>query len=177
MKLSAIAQAAQRLVGNMCHARVAAVIGATTTAVTTTGTGFYTIDGVARAVSALTNQALSALAAADLPTAQANWLQPSGLGGAFYVQPANTTAYYVIGLNAAGTVKVVQGLYQGQQVQYPGGLTVIGDGTVPDVPDGFIPITVMKIVSGGSTFTPGTTALTGIATFTDVTVLPLADRP
>lgn len=175
-KLSALMSAAARLVGNMVYNSGLAVIGSTASAFTTTVIIQYAIDGIIRNLAAQTNTALAALVASDLPSSQAAWLQPAGLA-AFYTQPANTTVYYVIGVNAAGTVKVVQGLYSGQQIQYPGGLSVVGDGSVPDVPDGFVAFAVLKVASGGSAFIPGTTALTGIGTFLNVSVLPLADRP
>jgi hypothetical protein len=172
-KASHLGSAALRLIANMCLTRVAAVIGATTSAFTTTGVGAATVNGFMVALAAQTNTALSALAAADMPAALANWLQPSGLAG-FYVQPANTTVYYVIGVTAGGTWKVVQGTYDGQVIGAVTGYPTAGKSVIPDVPDaGFTPVTVMKVASGGATFTPGTTALTGIATFKDVGVLPV----
>lgn len=172
-KASHLTSAATRLLANCVLGKVSAVIGATATAVTTTGAVAYAIDGVLRTLAALTNQALSAILTADV--AGGNWIQPSGING-FYVQPAGTTVYYVFCVNSAGTIKVVQGTYQNQPIA-AGGYTVIGTGNVPDVPDGWIPFTIMKLASGGATFTPGTTALTGLATFLDVAVLPAADKP
>jgi hypothetical protein len=160
-----------RLTANMCLFNALAVIGGTASAFSTTGTGPVTVDGVMRSLTAQTNTALAALVAADLPASQANWVQPSG-GVGFYTQPANTTAYYVIGVNAAGTWKVVQGTYTGQPIA--GGYAV-GNSQIPDIPDvGFTPVAVMKVVTSGSAFVPATTALTSIATFINVGVLPSA---
>lgn len=170
-KASALTAAAHRLIANNVLTKAGAVIGATATAFTTGVAITTVIDGIMRSVAAFTNQALVALSTSDLAT----FVQPSGLN-AFYTQPANTTVYYVLCVNAAGTPRVVQGTWQGQQVQ-AGGATVVGDGTVPDVPDGWVPFALIKLASGGAVFIPGTTALTGLATFFDLNVLPAADRP
>lgn len=178
MKLSHLMANMFRGLANVCLTKANAVIGATTSAFTTGNAVTYAFEGALRSLATQTNTALSALAASDLASSLSGWLQPAGSTG-FYVQPANTTVYYVIGVTSAGTVKVVQGTYAGQSLMLNGvaGLSVVGDGSIPDIPDGFVPITVMKVASGGATFTPGTTALTGIATFIDVMMLPLADRP
>lgn len=61
-------------------------------------------------------------------------------------QAANTTAYYLVTINAAGTVKLTKG--------------TDGSTTLPDCPDAQAPIGIMKIaLSGGATFTSGTTDL------------------
>lgn len=161
-----------RLAANMCFGSVAAVVGATTSAFTTTGTPGVSHDGIITTLSAQTNTALTALAAADLPSAFAQFVQPSGNLG-FYVQPAGTTVYYVIGVTAGGAWRVVQGTYDGQPISNIG-ISSVGKSEIPDVPtSGFTPVAVMKIVSGGSAFTPGTTALTSISTFRNVSVLPV----
>ena len=49
---------------------------------------------------------VATVAATHLPASQAAWLQPSGLSD-FYTQPASTTVYYVLTLNAAGTMSSV----------------------------------------------------------------------
>ena len=112
-------------------------------------------------------------------------MQPSGRTG-FYTQPAGTTVYYVIGVNASGSWKVVQGTFDPVAAQsttadpmqvsaYGGMLTpyAIGKSVIPDVPDGFTPVVVMKVVTSASAFVPATTALTGLATFKNVSVLPV----
>ena len=175
-KLSDLNSAAARLLGNMVLTKANAVIGATATAFTTGNAITTVIDGVMRTLAAQTNTALAALATADFaaPTSQAalNFLQPSGLTG-FYVQPAGTTVYYALCVNSAGTVRVVQGTYDGQQLQ--AGLSAPGKSWIPDVPDSWAPFAVMKVVTAGSAFTPATTALTGLATFADVAILPSAN--
>lgn len=105
--------------------------------------------------------------------------------GLAYVQPINTTAYFTLGLTAAGAVVVVQGSYAGQTLNLDpskglgnaqAGTSWTGDGSIPDLPAGVTPIGVLKIVTNGvATFTPGTTALdaAGVtASYFDVAVLP-----
>jgi hypothetical protein len=59
-------------------------------------------------------------------------------------QPASTTRYYLISIDAAGTVTTSAGVTR----------------TVPAPPVGSVAIGVMRVVTGaGTTFTPGTTAL------------------
>ena len=176
-KLSGVGDASLRLIGNCVQGRAAAAIGATASAVTTSNAITSVIDGVARNVAAMTNQALVALATADFSAPSSAlataWRQPSGLAG-FYVQPANTTVYYVLAVNAAGTVRTIQGTYSGQPLQP--GIHALGDGTIPDAPDTWVPFCIVKVTTAGSTFTPGSTALTGIATLFDIVALPSVDR-
>jgi hypothetical protein len=176
MKISDVRDLALRLFGNICTTRAVVAVGATTTAITSTNAVVYAIDGILRNLAAFTNQALVALSASDLPANLANYLQPSTLAG-FYVQPANTTVYYVLVATSAGNVRVVQGTYAGQVITNTFGYTIVGDGTVPDVPDNCTPFGLMKIASGGSAFTPGTTALTGLVTFFDVMALGATAKP
>jgi len=175
-KLNHLPTAATRLLGNCIQGRAATVIGATASAITSTVAVVSVIDGITRAVAAFTNQALTALAPADLASSLANWLQPWGKAG-FYVQPANTTVYYVVVVNAAGAIRVVQGTWNGQILTDPSGYTVTGVGDVPDIPDGVVPLAILKVASGGSTFTPGTTALTGLVTIFETSVLPSVAKP
>lgn len=163
-----------RLIANMCLGAMGSTIANTAAAKVDALTAVKaTVGGFMVSVAAQDELVIAALAASDLPTSQANWLQPTGLPG-FYVQPAGTTVYYVFGTNSAGTVKCVQGTYDGQVLNPASGYTQLGKSVIPDVPaEGFTPLFVMKVVSGGSAFTPATTALTGIATFKDVGVLPV----
>lgn len=175
--LAAATSSTAKLIGNFVLTKANAVIGATASAFTTGNAITTCIAGVLRTLAAQTNTALSALVQADFLTgpqiaAGQEWRQPSGSVG-FYVQPANTTVYYVLCVNAAGTVRVVQGTYDGQPISNMG-TTMVGKSVIPDIPDAFVAFAVMKVVTGGSAFTPGTTALTGIATFIDVAVLPEA---
>jgi hypothetical protein len=179
--------APDRLQANQCLGNVVAVIGSTTTAVTTSGTPSISVGGLLTALTAQTNLALSALAGSDLPTVSVNgasvtnpWVQPRGVAG-FYVQPANTTVYYVLGANAAGTWKVIQGTHDGQDLTNASGYVGKGASVIPDAPDGFVPVAVIKVASGGATFTVGTTSLGtggqasgGVATIRNVNVLPVA---
>lgn len=172
-----LTSAPQRLLANQCLGSVLAVIGATTTAITTTGTPALAFDGILTPAAAQTNLALSALAASSLSSNQAGYLQPSGLDAAFYVQPANTTVYYVLGVVGGSTWKVVQGTYDTQALPFSG----VGRSVIPDVPDGFVPVAVIKVVTSGATFTVGTTSLGtggqtsgGVATIKNVSVLPAA---
>jgi hypothetical protein len=175
-KLSHQNRAAERLDGNLCLTKANAAIGATASAVTTGNAITTMIDGILRTVGALTNQALVPLATADFVTAPAGgYVQPSGSLG-FYVQPANTTVYYVLCANAAGTPRVVQGTFINQPLSALG-ISSMGDGSVPDTPDGWVAFAMLRVTTTASTFTPGTTALTGLATVFDVGVLPAADRP
>ncbi len=171
--LKQVPSAVQRLLGNMCYGKMGAAIANIAAAKIDALTAVVaTVGGIMVTVAAQDELVIAALAAANLPAASgANYVQPSGLTG-FYVQPANTTVYYVFGVIAAGTVLCVQGTYDGQQIS-PIGYTALGKSVIPDVPDGFTPLFVMKVASGGATFTPATTALTGIATFRDVGVLPV----
>lgn len=178
--------AADRLQANSCLGNVVAVIGATTTAITTSGTPSISVGGILTALTAQTNLALSALAGSDLPTVSINgssvtnpWVQPQGVPG-FYVQPASTTVYYVLGANAAGTWKVIQGTYDNQDITLASGYVGKGKSVIPDAPDGFVPVAVIKVASGSSTFTVGTTSLGtggqtsgGVATIKNVNVLPV----
>lgn len=78
------------------------------------------------------------------------------------VQAAGTTCYYILYVNAAGTVAAVKGT----------------DGSVllpiTSVPDLNAVIGVLRVASGGATFQLGTTALTGLVAWANVSQLPSA---
>lgn len=166
----------RHLVGNRCLSRPVLAIGTTKSAFNTTAAAEYVIDGIIRNKAAMTSEALVALkASTHLPAALADWRQPSGADGSFYVQPANKTVYYVLCLNAAGTAVVVQGTYDGQPLQ--GGYAE-GDGSVPMIPDGVAPFGLIKVVTGATTFTVGTTlfdAANVTTTFYDIASLPASN--
>jgi hypothetical protein len=139
--------------------------------VKTTGTGLIMVDGVYAAPAALAAQSFAVT---------------HGLGGlavgagpAAYVQPASSTAYYLVCQNLAGGVAIVQGGYNGQVVTLPIGATFTSQGELPAVPAGFAPLGVVKITTSNAvTFTPGTTALDAAGlttTYTDVAMLPTAN--
>lgn len=168
----------ERVVANMCFGPALAVVNVA--AFNTTGTPAVSVDGTTFALTAQTGTALAALTAANLPASQANWVQPSGLTG-FYSHPtaaslgvSSVTVYYVVGVIAAGTWLVVQGTYDGQQLSNTaGGYGVVGKSIIPDVPDGFTPVFVIKLVTTAA-FVPATTTMASISTFKNVSVLPVA---
>lgn len=165
------------VLGNRCMSRPIVAIGTTKSAINTTAAAEFTIDGIIYNKAAMTSEALVAtVAATHLPASQAAWLQPSGLSG-FYTQPASTTVYYVLTLNAAGTMTVVQGTYDGQPIANGAGYAE-GDGSVPALPEGVAPFGMVKVVTGATTFVPATTlfdAANVTATFYTLACLPAAN--
>ena len=137
--------------------------------VTTTGTNTFMVDGVLYSFAAWTVQAV---------TVTHNMFGTPVATQAAYVQPAGTTVYYVVGLNAAGTVSVTQGSYAGQPIAAVSGVTqaTTGVGGLPVVPAGVAPIGMFRVVTAGvATFTAGTTnwnATNVTPTFYDLSVLP-----
>jgi hypothetical protein len=171
MKLANVLDASIRaMFNNRCATLATLAINAGGAAtVRTTGTLTYVVDGVFKTKAALTAQSIAvthrfngdAVTAAD----------PA------YVQPANTTVIYILALNAAGTVAVVQGSYAGQTIAFSRDLSKVltGQGGVPDLPDGYVPFGAIKVVLGATTFTPGTTLLDAAnvtATYFDLAHLP-----
>lgn len=174
MRLSQIQNKVLRsLIANVCLSKATLAINAASAATfKTTGTTTYTVDGVLYTKAALSAQAFSADA-----TVQA---RVSGQSG-FYVQPVSSTVYYVVVLDAAGTVKVIQGIYNGYTG--PGPNPIVGDagmnfGVPEDIGD-YSPLGIIKVTTNGATtFTPGTTALDAAGltvTYTDVCMLPSAN--
>ncbi len=191
-KANALTSFPARLAANMCFAKMGTAIantGAAKIDALTAGVG--SINGIMVTLAAQDELVLSALAASDLPAGNENYVQPSGLTG-FYTQPAGVVVYYVIGAIASGSFKIVQGTFDPRAVQSSaldpmqlsasggiasagGGFYALGKSVIPDVPDGFLPTAVMKLTTGaGAAFVPGTTALTGLVSFKDVSVLPVA---
>lgn len=169
-------QPVRHLLGNRCLSRPIVAIGTTKSAFNTSAAAECTIDGIIYNLTAQTSTALVALAASHLPAAGAAYLQPSGLAG-FYTQPANTTVYYVLAINAASTVVVVQGTYDGQPIANGAGYAE-GDGNVPPLPDGVAPFGMIKVVTGATTFVPATTlfdAANVTSTFYTLACLPAAN--
>lgn len=170
--LKNIASAALRnLIGGLCLTKSTLAInlgGAAT--VKTTSAITYLVGGLIYTKAALAAQSIAVTHDED-GIAVANGL-------AAYVQPINTTVIYVIALNAAGTVAVVQGSYAGQVQSYPDDLSRVntGAGGVPSEPEGYTAIGAIKVVTNGvATFTPGTTALDAAGltvTYHDVGILP-----
>ena len=145
-----------------------AAAGAVAT-VATTGTNTYLVDGVFYSFAAWTVQSVA--------VTHSMFGQPVAVQPA-YVQPAGTTVYYVLGLNAAGTVCSVQGSYAGQPIAAVSGVSqaTIGVGGLPVMPAGFAPIGMVKVVTTvAATFTAGTTlwnAANVAATAYDLSMLP-----
>lgn len=140
--------------------------------VRTTNAIAFTTGGVFRSRAALAAQSIAITHRHD--GAPVSSLDPA------YVQPTGTTVFYVLAVNSAGTVAVVQGSYLNQSITYGSDLSkvLVGDGDIPEVPSGYVPFGVMKVVTaGGATFTPGTTALDAAnvtVTYYDVSVLPVS---
>ncbi len=154
------------MLGNRSTAKAILAINAASAAtVKTTGALAYTVDGIQYAKAILSAQSIAV-------THDANGA--SAAGG--YVQPAGTTAYLTLGVNAAGTISVSQGSYVGQDVSLgQAGTTALGNGRVPPAPSGYTPFGVMKVVLGATTFTPGTTLLDAAnvtVSYFDIAVLP-----
>lgn len=158
-------RAIRNMLGTRSKTKATLAINAGSAAtIKTTGTNTYSINGLDYSYAALSAQALSADA-----TQQALITGQSG----FYVQPISTTVYYVVGINAAGTVKTFQGTYTGQT--FTNFVNTLGDSSIPDIGDSYCPIGYIKVVTGSATFTPATTALDAANitfTFQDVSVLP-----
>ncbi len=161
--------ALRRALGDRCYSKATLAINAAGAAtVKTTGATTYSVDGIFYSKAALAAQAIT-VTHNLFGTAVA-----SGPGA--YVQPAGTTAIYVVALNAAGAVAVVQGGYAGQVVAQPGGVSHTSRGEAPVVPLGYAPIGALKVATGAATtFTPGTTLLDAAlvaVTYFDLSVLP-----
>lgn len=153
---------------------VLAINAASAATVKTTNAISYAVNGV------LYSKAI--LAAQSIAVTHDFQVAPS-LG---YVQPAGTTAYYTLGVNAAGTVSVSQSSFLGQKYAADPtlgvgaaamvGVSFIGNGLPADVPAGYAPFGMVKIVTAGAaTFTAGTTALDAAnitATYFDLSVVP-----
>ncbi len=162
-------QASRYLLANRVFSRpVLAINAAGAATVKTTNAIDYCVNGVIAQKAALSAQAITVTH------------DPRGTSTG-YVVPANggvpLTVYYTIGLNAAGTVCIVQSDFAGRDLSlFYAGTSAKGSGMIADTPDGYTPIGVVKIVTNGTaTFTAGTTLLdaAGItASFFDIAVLP-----
>lgn len=146
-----------------------ALVKGTNKSYTTTVTSACIINGkFATALTAQTNQAV--------PTTD------HATGAAFVAQTDNQACVYVMGINAAGTIKACQGSIEA---------TEVGSGTTagafinapqfPNLPDDFCPFgyCLVRTAPDASNWTFGTDnwAATGVTTteFVQVSVLP--DRP
>lgn len=137
----------RELIGFACLTKATLAINdAAAATFKSTGTITYLSDGLFKTKSALSAQAFSTGHAA---------------------QAVGETGYYVVSLNAGGTVSTTQHVFN----------TSSGVAKLPDVPDGNTPIGIIKVVAASAVFTPGTTALdaAGVTvTYHDCSILPAA---
>jgi hypothetical protein len=143
----------------------ATLAAGTTSTISTTGTTAYVIRSKAYAKSAISNGAT--------PTTDA------ATGLAFPSLSANQGAVVLVGLDASGNVKAVQGGIQALDVS---GNFLIAPQFGP-IPDNFCPIGYIVLKAGSTlsgTFTFGSSNLSGVTgmtyTFVDV-ALGMPDRP
>jgi hypothetical protein len=162
----------RKLLGNRTYVKATLAINAGSAAtIKNTGAIIFSVDGVMLTKAALSAQSIAITHdqfGRDVTT------QPSL---AAYVQPVLTTVYYIIALNAGGTVATVQGGYAGQALTL-NNQAFLSDGSMPVCPEGYTPVGVIKVaLAGAATFTPATTALDAAsvtATYFDVSTLPTA---
>lgn len=171
-RLSSLASASLRKVlGNRCLTKAVLARDAdTATTVQTTNATTYSVNGVLYSKAALNNQSVVVTHRHDgTPVTAA---QPQ------FVQPVGTKVKYVVALDAAGNVAIVQGSFAGQVIRDPANLALVitGDGDIPEEPEGYTAIGYFEVaLANAATFTPGTTALNATdvtSTFFDVSVLP-----
>jgi hypothetical protein len=144
----------------------AAVAAGTTTTYSTTGTTQYSINGKAFSKAAVTNGAT--------PTTDVN------TGASFVPVTASKGSVFVIGYNAAGTVKVAQGEIVNLTPEADGAnASFVEAPEFPSLPDDFCPIAYIltKVGASGSSWTFGSSNLAGPPSnvkhiIQDVTTLP-----
>lgn len=171
--LNAVSEAdIQRALANRNFTKgILAINAASAATIKSTNAYTYCVDGVIAPIKA-------ALSAQSIAVTHNMLGLPVAIAAA-YVQPISTTVYYVVALDVAGNVAVIQGGYAGQVVTgVPGYFqTFTSAGGVPQaLPATLTPIGILKVVTNASaTFTAGTTLLdaAGVTvTYTDVSVLP-----
>lgn len=162
-------QGLRRALGDRCYSYATLAINAGGAAtIKTTGATAYSVDGVMYTKAALAAQSI-------VVTHNLFGGAVTGNGPAAYIQPANTTAIYVVALDAAGNVAIVQGGYAGQQILLPQGVVQTAKFEAPVVPVGYAPIGYLKVALGATTFTAGTTLLDAAnvtVTYVNVSALP-----
>ena len=171
-RISSVAsESLRKVLGNRCLTKVALAIDATAAAtIQSAGEINFTVGGVFFTKAALNDQSIA-------PTHRFNGAPVTTVNPA-YVQPVSTKVIYVVALNAAGTVAIVQGSFAGQKIVHNDDLSKVGNGTgdIPQEPDGYTAIGFFEVATNGATtFTPGTTALNAAGVtvvYTDVSVLP-----
>lgn len=164
--------ALRRLLANVCLKAVGLAINAAGAAtLKTTSASTHVIDSVF--------YSKTSTAAMPFAVTHRAFGEPVTTADPGYVQPANTTVYYLVSFDAANNVAISQGSYAGQQIAYSTNLTKVltGDGGYPQEPSGYTAVGVVKVVTGATTFTPGTTLLDAAnvtATYFDVARVPVA---
>ena len=176
-KLSDLTNAATKtMLGNASLTKGVLAVGTAPAGFNTTATILYTVNGVMYNKTAMTSQSFAVTHTLDGTYTGGGYIQPDPATLALIAGAAQTTCtvYYTLALKADGTVAVSQGSYAGQNMaQGQVGVSAVGDGTIPNAPAGYTPFGIIKVVTAtGASFTPGTTALTGLATYFDIAVMP-----
>jgi len=173
---------ASRIVGNMCF--VSGLVDNATNAgliKTVTNTIVYTVDGKLASYAPTDNIAFAVPTAAQLPYDYQRWISydlGTAVSATVKFAPAGCTFYSVYAFDSAGTVTCFQGDYAGQDLTFRGMPLQKGTGLIPQIPPGFTPFVIVKIVhTAAAVFVHGaTTALTDAGsrtvTFTNVSVMP-----
>lgn len=142
--------------GNMCLSYPDLKINAGGAATIATSNAIvHTRGGVTFSASALSARALTAPTNATVKTDGTTMSQSEADQWRFYTVPAGKTAYLVIALDNAGTAFCFQGAYDGQPLAFRGRGAEIGKSVIPEIPLGFVPIGVIKVVGGSATWAPG----------------------
>lgn len=171
-----LSSAAARLLGNMTlTAATLAATGTSAATIKSTGTITYIAGGKLKTKSALSGQAMTAAPTTSSTKADGTaFTQAEVDAWRQYVIPAGEVCYIVVALDGGGNVIILQGSYDDQDLQFRGQGLAKGKSEIPDIPDGVVPIGIMKMAYA-SAFTLGTTAtdVAGIS-YQDVAFLPLA---
>lgn len=162
----------RKLIGNRTYVKATLAINAGSAAtIKNTGAIIYSVDGIMYTKAALSAQAIT------ITHDQFGRSVATTPSIAKYTQPILTTVYYIVALNAGGTVAVVQGGYAGQALTV-NNQAYVSDGSMPVCPDDYTPVGVLKVAcTVAATFNPATTALDATnvtVTYFDVSTLPTA---
>ena len=156
---------------------VVAINAASALTVKTTAAINYTLDGLLKQKAILSAVALAAPTTSTTKGIAATALTQAEVDPwRFYTLPASSTCYLVLALDGSANVVTFQGTYDGQDQTTRSGLAMAkGKSIVPNIPDGFVPFGIVKVVTGATTFLPATDALDKASvtfTFRDIGVLP-----
>lgn len=174
MSLSDTNTSGLRQFGNMALASGAVAAGTGAGTIKTTVIIPFTVDGVFNSKAVTDNIATAAPTLAQFPSNYLAWTLYS-----LAADNVARTHYYVFALSSAGAVVTFQGTYDGQDLTMRGGGVAKGKSVIPNVPDGFVPFAIAKVVSTGATaWVPGTTLWSTVGgntvTITNVGVMPSA---